>query len=75
MIAYAPERRLRSGVFVFPGTEGRHTVQTYKDKVLQKYADGREPQRKVLFHALDIMHESPACTGLANHAMLMCRKP
>lgn len=32
-------------------------------------------QREVLFHGLDIMHESPACTGLANHAMLVCRKP
>ena len=34
-----------------------------------------DTQRKVLFHALDIMHESPACAGLANHAMLVCRKP
>ena len=34
-----------------------------------------DAQRKVLFHALNIMHKSPACAGLANHTMLVCRKP
>ena len=34
-----------------------------------------DTQRKVLFHALDMMHESPACAGLANHTMLLCRNP
>lgn len=34
-----------------------------------------DAQRKVLFHAMDTMHESPSCAGLANHAMLVCRKP
>jgi SAM-dependent methyltransferase len=34
-----------------------------------------EEKRAVLFHALDLMHESAHCSGLANHAMLLCRKP
>lgn len=34
-----------------------------------------EAQRTVLFHTLDMMHASPSCTGLANHAMLLCKKP
>lgn len=42
------------------------------EDTIEKLTDA---QRKVLFHALDIMHESPACTGLANHAMLVCRNP
>ena len=34
-----------------------------------------DAQRRVLFHALDTMHESPSCAGLANHTILLCRKP
>lgn len=34
-----------------------------------------DAQRGVLFHALDTMHESPSCAGLANHTMLLCKKP
>lgn len=34
-----------------------------------------EEKRTVLFHVLDTMHQSLHCAGLANHAMLLCKKP
>jgi 2-polyprenyl-3-methyl-5-hydroxy-6-metoxy-1,4-benzoquinol methylase len=34
-----------------------------------------DAQRAILFRILDTMHESPYCSGLANHAMLLCKKP
>lgn len=34
-----------------------------------------DAQRKVLFHALDMMHKSPSCAGLANHTILLCKNP
>lgn len=33
-----------------------------------------EETRKVLFHFMDTMFASPRCAGLANHAMLLCKK-
>jgi 2-polyprenyl-3-methyl-5-hydroxy-6-metoxy-1,4-benzoquinol methylase len=43
--------------------------------IFEKEIEGMsDEQRKVLFHFMDILNASPSCTGLANHAMLICRK-
>lgn len=41
------------------------------DDVIEQF---NEEQRKVWFHFSDLVLESKYCAGLANHAMLICRK-
>ena len=41
------------------------------ERDVERLDDG---QREVLFHYMDLLHESPSCAGLANHALLLCKK-
>ncbi|HWQ58892.1 MAG TPA: methyltransferase domain-containing protein [Clostridia bacterium] len=41
------------------------------ENTIETMGDG---QRATLFHFMDLIHESPSCAGLANHALLLCRK-